>query len=68
MDFSKYQSAKSHAEKRKTADEVVNAFKEVGFVYLSNHGISDATVRNAFQRVSNTPWSSISNKNPTELC
>lgn len=39
IDFSKFQRAQSDAEKRKTADEIVNAFKTSGFIYLSNHGI-----------------------------
>ena len=52
MDFSKYLQASSRDEKQKTADEIVNAFKEVGFVYLSGHGIPDSTVKGAFAKVS----------------
>lgn len=51
VDFSKYQKAASRLEKQETADEIVRAFKEVGFVYLSGHGIPDSTVKNAFAKV-----------------
>ena len=34
-----------------TPDEIVNGFKEVGFVYLSGHGISSDTVQTAFEKV-----------------
>ena len=51
VDFSKYLQASSRDEKQKTADEIVNAFKEVGFVYLSGHGIPDSTVKGAFAKV-----------------
>lgn len=33
------------------ADEVVNGFKEVGFIYLDGHGIPSSTVRTAFEQV-----------------
>lgn len=39
IDFSKFKQAQSVAEKRETAEEIVSAFKESGFVYLSNHGV-----------------------------
>lgn len=50
IDFSKYISATSTAEKRRTADEVVNGFKNVGFIYLSNHGIPASKVKHAFNK------------------
>ena len=50
--FSKYLEAGSVAEKRKSADEIVNGFKNVGFIYLEKHGIPDGVVQNAFTRVS----------------
>ncbi|KZP07746.1 Clavaminate synthase-like protein [Athelia psychrophila] len=50
IDFSKYREATSLSEKRRTADEIVNGFKEVGFVYLGNHGIPADVVRTAFER------------------
>lgn len=40
------------SEKRDVADEVINGFKEVGFIYLDQHGIPDATVKNVFDKVS----------------
>ena len=43
--------AKSDAEKMQTAEEIVNGFKEVGFIYLDKHGIPDSTVKNAFEKV-----------------
>lgn len=39
------------SEKRAVADEVINGFKEVGFIYLDQHGIPDATVKNVFDKV-----------------
>ncbi|KAF6762145.1 hypothetical protein DFP72DRAFT_878117 [Ephemerocybe angulata] len=50
IDFSKFQQAKSSAEKKQTAEEIVTAFKESGFVYLSNHGIPRDTVQTAFHK------------------
>ena len=51
VNFSKFKFAKNDTEKQQTADEVVTAFKEVGFVYLSEHGISQSVVQNVFQEV-----------------
>lgn len=51
VNFSKYHKASSRQEKQQTADEIVSAFKEVGFVYLSGHGIPDSTVKNVFAKV-----------------
>ncbi|KAF7970788.1 hypothetical protein HWV62_23066 [Athelia sp. TMB] len=53
IDFSKYREATSLSEKRKTADEIVNGFKEVGFVYLGNHGIPADTVERVFEKSAN---------------
>ncbi|KXN89520.1 1-aminocyclopropane-1-carboxylate oxidase [Leucoagaricus sp. SymC.cos] len=39
IDFSKFKSEAGPKERRQTADEVVTAFKESGFIYLKNHGI-----------------------------
>lgn len=39
IDFAKIRNPSSPAEKKETAKEIVNAFKESGFVYLFNHGI-----------------------------
>ncbi|TCD69882.1 hypothetical protein EIP91_005959 [Steccherinum ochraceum] len=50
IDFSKFSSQVSSAEKRKTADEIVNGFKNVGFIYLVKHGIPEATIQNVFRK------------------
>ncbi|KZV71375.1 Clavaminate synthase-like protein [Peniophora sp. CONT] len=50
IDFNTYRTAGSVSERRKTADAIVNAFKDSGFVYLKGHGIPDATVKNVFER------------------
>ncbi|KAH9948356.1 Clavaminate synthase-like protein [Amylocystis lapponica] len=50
IDFSKFLTATSQAEKQHTADEIVNGFKEVGFIYLDNHGIPDDLVRHTFHK------------------
>jgi non-haem dioxygenase in morphine synthesis N-terminal len=40
VNFAKFRTTSSLEEKKETAVEIVSAFKECGFVYLSNHGIS----------------------------
>ncbi|KAF8591483.1 Clavaminate synthase-like protein [Ramaria rubella] len=50
VDFSRFRNARSTAEKENTANEVVGAFKEVGFVYLKHHGIPDIIIKQAFQQ------------------
>ncbi|KAI0921879.1 hypothetical protein AcW1_004263 [Taiwanofungus camphoratus] len=50
IDFSKFRAATSLSEKRHTADEVVNGFKEVGFIYLNKHGIPDSVVKHVFSK------------------
>lgn len=50
VDFSKYRNARTSLERHQTADDIVSAFKEVGFVYLSGHGIPQATVSQAFAK------------------
>ena len=35
------------------ADEIVNGFKEVGFIYLEGHGIPSSTVDGVFKKVRN---------------
>ncbi|KAG8985293.1 hypothetical protein FRB90_004827, partial [Tulasnella sp. 427] len=49
VDFGRFRTNDS-AAKLATAKEVVDAFKEVGFVYLSNHGIQDEKITNAFKK------------------
>ena len=55
IDFSKYRAATSLSEKRRTADEIVSGFKEVGFIYLDKHGIPESTVKHTFQKVRPSP-------------
>jgi isopenicillin N synthase-like dioxygenase len=50
IDFAKFRAAKSDAEKKDTAKEIVGAFKDSGFIYVSNHGISEDKVSNVFQK------------------
>ncbi len=52
VDLSKFRTSTSKSVRRETADEIVSAFKEVGFVYLSEHGIPDDVVNNVFSKVS----------------
>ncbi|KAF7301918.1 2OG-Fe oxygenase family [Mycena indigotica] len=49
IDFSKFQHG-SAEDKKQTADKIVGAFKESGFIYLSNHGIPASAVENAFAK------------------
>jgi hypothetical protein len=39
VDFSGFREATSFKGRRKVATEIVSAFKDSGFVYLSGHGI-----------------------------
>ncbi|KAJ3899847.1 hypothetical protein F5879DRAFT_1004957 [Lentinula edodes] len=48
IDFSRFREARSLAEKKETANEIVSAFKNSGFIYVSNHGIPEDTVSNVF--------------------
>ncbi|TFK88916.1 Clavaminate synthase-like protein [Polyporus arcularius HHB13444] len=50
IDFSKYRDAATAAQKEETAQEVVRGFTDVGFIYLSNHGIPEETVKHTFQK------------------
>ncbi|RDB19906.1 hypothetical protein Hypma_012757 [Hypsizygus marmoreus] len=50
IDFSKFREATVFDERKRTADEIVTAFKESGFVYLAGHGIPAATIRNTFAK------------------
>jgi hypothetical protein len=51
IDFSKFRVAKS---KRETADKIVGAFKDSGFVYLTGHGIPESTITRVFEKVRNS--------------
>lgn len=50
IDFAAYKQATSLADKRRIADDIVNGFKEVGFVYLTGHVIEPETVNHVFQK------------------
>ncbi|KAF9450140.1 Clavaminate synthase-like protein [Macrolepiota fuliginosa MF-IS2] len=50
IDFSKFRAEAGPKEKQQTAEEVVTAFKESGFIYLRNHGISADTIQTTFQK------------------
>jgi len=50
IDFAPFRLAEDTSDKRQTANELVTAFKEVGFVYLKNHGIESDVVDNAFDK------------------
>lgn len=39
VNFARFKAAASPSEKKDTADEIVSAFRESGFVYLEGHGI-----------------------------
>ncbi|PPQ65582.1 hypothetical protein CVT26_000531 [Gymnopilus dilepis] len=50
IDFSKFRASTSAQEKKETADEIVSAFKESGFIYLSNHGVDPQQVQSTFKK------------------
>ena len=50
VDFANFGSL-SFERRRETARQIVDGFKNTGFVYLENHGISDEVVQEAFNRV-----------------
>jgi isopenicillin N synthase-like dioxygenase len=45
----------SERQRQDTANEIIDAFKNVGFVYLSEHGIPKDNVKNAFDMASALP-------------
>jgi isopenicillin N synthase-like dioxygenase len=49
VDFSAFKKAASPTEKRQTADKIVGAFKQSGFIYLSGHGIPRSVIHNTFE-------------------
>ena len=51
IEFNRYREASSSKEKLETAKEIVDGFKEAGFIYLSGHGIPDSTIDHTFQKV-----------------
>ena len=50
IDFSKFRSASSREEKKQTAHEIVKAFKESGFIYITNHGVTPGEWEVVLQR------------------
>ncbi|KAG8883056.1 hypothetical protein FRB97_007321 [Tulasnella sp. 331] len=48
IDFGKFISSGDASAQKSTAKDIVDAFKEVGFVYLKNHGISQSKIQTAF--------------------
>ena len=54
IDFSAFRANTAPAEKRRVADDIVNGFKEAGFVYLSGHGIPEDVIDNVYKKV--RPW------------
>lgn len=50
IDFSAFRATSALSEKRRVADDIVNGFKEVGFVYLSGHGIPADVIDNVYKK------------------
>ncbi|KIY49432.1 Clavaminate synthase-like protein [Fistulina hepatica ATCC 64428] len=50
IDFSKFRNAGSALEKKTVSREIVQAFKDAGFIYLAEHGIPNATIDNTFKK------------------
>ena len=53
IDFSNFLRARSYEQKKPTADAVVSAFKDSGFIYLKNYGIPDSTIADVYAKVRN---------------
>ena len=51
IDFALFRSG-SEATKEDVAREVVDAFKTVGFIYIKNHGVDEATISKVFAEAS----------------
>ncbi|KZT62319.1 Clavaminate synthase-like protein [Calocera cornea HHB12733] len=50
VDFSRFLASTSQTQKQETADEIVSAFKEVGFVYLKNHRVGEGRLEEVFEK------------------
>lgn len=48
IDFSAFLTATDEATKRTTAQAILEGFQKAGFIYLKNHGITPAQVKEAF--------------------
>lgn len=43
IDFTQFRDATAQSDRKNTANNIVSAFKESGFIYLSGHGIPSST-------------------------
>ncbi|KAI9574757.1 hypothetical protein HD554DRAFT_2166216 [Boletus coccyginus] len=50
IDFSAFRADVALSERRRVADDIVNGFKEAGFVYLSGHGISGDVINSVYRK------------------
>ena len=50
VDFSGFRESTSSQERQKVATEIVSAFKDSGFVYLSGHGIPSGSYQCEYTR------------------
>ncbi|KAF5393152.1 hypothetical protein D9757_001328 [Collybiopsis confluens] len=50
INFANFRAAKSDSEKKETANQIVDAFKTSGFIYVSDHGIPHDTVSSVFRK------------------
>ncbi|KAI6105892.1 hypothetical protein F5141DRAFT_1189637 [Pisolithus sp. B1] len=50
IDFSAFRTASSPSERRRIADDIVDGFKEVGFIYLTGHGIQPDVIENVYKK------------------
>lgn len=50
IDFSAFRTASSPSERRRVADDIVDGFKEVGFIYLTGHGIQPDVIENVYKK------------------
>ncbi|GJE99942.1 clavaminate synthase-like protein [Phanerochaete sordida] len=50
IDFNKFMNASDSLEKHQTAEDIVRAFKEVGFIYLNNHGVPGIAISTVFDK------------------
>lgn len=50
IDYGKFRSAISAQQKQETADAIVEGFKTAGFIYLTNHGISENQIKGVYEK------------------
>ncbi|KAG6821525.1 hypothetical protein H0H93_000034 [Arthromyces matolae] len=50
IDFTQFREATGQSERKLVAHQIVSAFKESGFIYLSGHGIPSSTIQNTFAK------------------